>query len=137
MILPLKRNGVVEKELWSVFEYLGDSTLGKIQVHQARDIGEHESDVVGWGLGENGECIAGACSHLWDGAIGDDKNGTDELDVRLDLRLNTLVMELVLVKTARMSQPRRVENTNLGKCMVMNTRDVHKSWYLPLRRSCS
>ena len=119
IVLPLERDGVVEKELWGVFKHLWNSMLGEIQVYHARDIGEHESNVVGWGLGEdirqNGKCTAGACSHPWHGAIGEDKNGTGELDVRLDLGLSPLVMELVLVKTACMSQPRRVDDANLGK----------------------
>ena len=119
MILPLERDGVVEKELWGVFKRLGDSMLGEVQVYQARDIGEHESNVVGSGLGDDGgqkgKCTAGGGRHLRDGAIGEDQNGTDELDVRLDLRLNPLVMDLVLLKTARMSQPRCVEDANLGK----------------------
>ena len=115
MILPLERDGVVEKKLWCVFKHLWDSTMGEIQVYQARGIGEDESDVVGWGLGENGKCMAGTGSHLWDGAVGEDKNGTDGLDVRLDLALNIFVMELVLFKTARMSQPRGVEDAKLGK----------------------
>ena len=119
MILPLERDGVVEKELWCVFKHLWDGVLGEIQVYHARDIGEHESNVVRLGLGDDGgqkgKCTTGAGRHLRNGAIGEDKNGTDELDVRLDLGLNYLVMELVLFRTARMSQPRRVEDANLGK----------------------
>ena len=32
MILPLERDRIVEKELWSVFKHLWDSTLWEIQV---------------------------------------------------------------------------------------------------------
>ena len=57
--------------------------------------------------------MLGADSDTWDGAIGEDKNGIDGAD--LNLGLNPLPLELVLLETARIGEPRRVEDANLGK----------------------
>jgi hypothetical protein len=52
---------------------------------------------------------------MWDGAIRDDKNGTDGVDVRLDLGLNALLVELVLLKAARLGQLVDVDAAKLGR----------------------
>ena len=130
MILPLKRDGVVEKELRSVSKCLGDSMLGEIQVYQARDIGEHEGNVVGCGLGDDGgqkgECTAGGGGHLRDGAVGEDQDGTDGLDVRLDLGLNPLVMDLARPVRDCAYEPAQGCRGCGPWGVVMNTHDVHK-----------
>ena len=53
-VLLLERNGVVEKELRSVFESIRDGVLGEVLVERARDIGVNEGNVVGRMLGEDG-----------------------------------------------------------------------------------
>jgi hypothetical protein len=52
-VLLLERDGVVEKEQRNVFEYLGYRILGEIPIERARDVGEHDGNVVGWGAGED------------------------------------------------------------------------------------
>ena len=77
-----------------------------------QDVGEHEGDVTGQRFGEDGgesgECIVGTDSDTWDSAIGENENSSDGVDVLLDLGRNTFLMELVLLNTAGVGQPRRV-----------------------------
>ena len=81
-------------------------------MEESQDIGEHEGDVTGQRFGEDGgesgEWIVGADSDAWDSAIGEDEDSSDGFNVLLDLGRNTLLMELVLLSTAGVSQPRRV-----------------------------
>ena len=44
-----------------------------------------------------------------------DENGSDGVNVLLNLSCNTLFVELVLLDTASVGQSRRVEDANLGK----------------------
>ena len=46
---------------------------------------------------------------MGDSAIGEDENGSDGVDMLLDLRCNTLLVELILPKTASVGQARCVE----------------------------
>jgi len=84
----------------------------------AQDIGEHKSNVVGQSFGEDGgqrrECIVGTDSDTGNGSIGEDENGSDRVDVLPNLGLNTLLVEFILLNTASISQPRGVEDTDLG-----------------------
>jgi len=80
-------------------------------------IGEYEGDVTGQRIGEDGgqsgECIVSTDSDTRNSAIGKDENGGDGVDTLLDLSCNTLLVEVVLLSTASVSQPRCVEDTNL------------------------
>jgi len=114
----MQRDGVVEKELRSAFQTI---LLGipRVPVKRARDIGGHEGSVVGRGLrgdsGQSGECILGADTDARDSAIGEDKNGSDGVDVLLDLSLNILLVELVLLKISSVGEARRVKDAYLGR----------------------
>ena len=46
-VLLLERNGVVEKEVRSVFESIRDGVPGEVLIERARDIGENEGNVIG------------------------------------------------------------------------------------------
>ena len=45
----------------------------------------------------------GTNCNAWDGPIDKDKNGIDGVNVILDLRLNTLLVQLVLLEAASVS----------------------------------
>ena len=115
-VLLLEGDGVVEGELRRAVENVGD---GEVLVERAGEICEHEGEVVGEGLGEEGgeggEGIAGADSHARDGAICEDENSRDGIEVLLDLIDDTLVVDLVLLKTASVGKTRGVEDTNLRR----------------------
>jgi len=49
----LKRGGVVEEKLRSAFEHIWNIVLAEILVKWARDIGEHDGNVVGERFGED------------------------------------------------------------------------------------
>ena len=140
MVLLLERDGVVEKELWSVFKHLWDSALWEIHVYRARHIGEYESNVIGRSLredgGQNGKCMVGAGSEAWDGAIGEDKDGSDGIGVFLDLGRNTFLLKLGLLKVMGVGQSRGVEDTNLGKplCAITMPIDAGAYHYVVLAR---
>ena len=110
----MERDGVAEEEPRSAFENIS----GEVLVERARDVGEHEGD-VGRRFAEDGkqsgEYMAGADSDTWDGAIGEHENGSGGVGVFLDLSLETFPLVLVLRKTASVGEPRRVDDTNLGK----------------------
>jgi hypothetical protein len=53
-ILLLERDGVVEEELRSVFETIRDCISGEVPMEGAQDIGEHEGNIMGQGLWEDG-----------------------------------------------------------------------------------
>ncbi len=99
----LQRDGVIEEELRSVFENIWESILGEAPMLGARDIGEHEGGVAGQGSGEDGgqggECIVGADSDARDGAISEDENSSDGVDVVFDLSGNTPLVEPVVLNT--------------------------------------
>ena len=133
MVLLLERDGVVEKELRSVFKHPRDSALWEIHVYRTRHIGEHEGDAIGWNLGEdggqNGKCVVVAGSEAWDGAIGEDKDGSDGIGVLLDLGRNTFLLKLGLLKVMGVGQSRGVEDTNLGKTLCAITMPIDAGAY--------
>jgi len=93
--------------------------VGEIVVYGVRDISEQEGDVVGQSFGEHGrecgKCIVGPDREVRDGTISEDENGIDGGDMLLDLARNALFVELVLLRTASVGQPRRIEDANLRK----------------------
>ena len=100
------------------FKNLGDSVKAKVPRKRGRNISEYEGDVVDRNCwengGQNGERIVQAASTACDGAIGQEKNGSDGVYVALDLSRNTLPVELGLLGTTSVKQTRRIENSNLG-----------------------
>ena len=100
-------------------------------------MGKNEGDVIGHGLGEDGvqsgECILGADCDAGDGAIGEDENSSDGVDVLIDLCRYTLPVEFVLLNTASVGQARGVEDTNLAKNLSMPaTFDNARTYYYPV-----
>ena len=81
-----------------------DSILTKVVAKGAPNIGEHEGSVFGQGLGKDGgqggQCIVYADGAVRYGAIGEDENGGDGVDIVFDLSFNTLLVELVLLNSA-------------------------------------
>ena len=118
-VLLLKRDWVVEEELGSAFENIRESLPREIPMEGACDIGEYKGNIVGEGFGEDGgqggECIISTMSDARDGAIGEDENGSDRVDVLLNMSCNTLLVDLVLLNTTSISQPGCVENADLLK----------------------
>jgi len=118
---PLKRDGVIEEELRCPFENLWDCIPGEVPIKWARYVGEHKGNVVGQGFGEDGgqsgQRVIGSGSHVRDSAIDEEENGSDGVDMLLDLSCNTLLVELILIllKTASVGQARCVEDANLGR----------------------
>ena len=107
----------------------------------AQDISKHEGNVAGQGLGEggrqSGECIVGADGDAWNGPVGEDKNCGDGLNMLLDLSRNTLLVKLVLLDTASVRQPRRVEDADLQKrlCTLVMFTMVNTYYYaIPARK---
>jgi hypothetical protein len=76
-------------------------------VEGAQDIGEHEGNVVVQGFreesGESGERIVCTDSDARDSAISEDENGSDGVDVLIDLIRNALLVELILLNAAGVS----------------------------------
>ena len=103
-VLPLERHGVVDPELRSALEHLRECVLAEVPGQGARDVGEHEGSIVGQGVGkdvgQSGERVVETASAARDGAIGDDENSSDRVDVLLDLIHDTAVVELVLLSIA-------------------------------------
>ena len=103
----MERDGVVEEELRGVFEILRECIGREILKERVRGVGKQKGNVVGQGFwedgGENGEGIVGTDCNARNGPIDKNKNGADGVDVILDLRLNTLFVELVLLKVASIS----------------------------------
>jgi len=111
-VLLLERDGVVEEELRCIFENRWDSVLGEIQREAARAIREQEGNVVGQAFGEesgqSGECVVRAGGDTLRGAIGEDEDGTDGIDVLLNLSCDALLVVLVLLNTASIRESGRV-----------------------------
>ena len=117
--MVLERNWVVEEEPRGVFENLWDSVHTEVEREACRGISEQEGKIVGQGFWEEGrqnrESVVCADSEAWDGTIGQDENGINSGNVFPNMRRNTLLVELVLLKTASIRQSRRVEDANLCK----------------------
>jgi len=62
-------------------------------------------------------------------AISEDENGSDRVDMLLDLSCNTLLVELIVLKAVRVGQARCVEDTNLGKRLGIFTAFRHAGTY--------
>ena len=73
--------------------------------------------------------MAGAGCEVWDGAIGEDKDGSDGIGVFLDLGCNTFLLELVLLKITCVGQSRGVEETNLGNMLCAITIPMNSGTY--------
>jgi len=93
---------------------------------------------VGQSFGEDGgqrrECTVSADSDTRNSAIGEDENGGDGIDVPLNLSCDNVIVQLVLLSTASVGQPRRVENTNLGRrssLAIRNTNAYHYAVVAP------
>ena len=114
----MQRDGIVEEKLRSVLQNNWETVPGEGPMEGARDIGEHEGGVAGQGSGEDGgesrECIVGADRNMRDGAIRDNDDSSDGIDVFLDLDGNTPLVEGVLLSTPSVGQARCVEDANLG-----------------------
>ena len=95
---------VVKEEHISVFEHVRESVFGEVPIEGTRDIGEYEGSVLDKGFrddgGQNGQRIVGASSNLRDGAISEDENGGDGVDMLSDLSSNTPLVEFVVLNTA-------------------------------------
>ena len=88
-----------------ILETSRDSIFTKVAVKGTQNIGKHEANVFGQGLGKDGgqggQCIVYADGAARNGAIGEDENGSDGIDMVLDLSFNTsLLAELVLLNSA-------------------------------------
>ena len=123
--LSLERDGVVEGKARSVPEHLWDSRRNEVPSENIRDVCEHEANVGGQRFGEDdrqsGEYITGANVEAWDGAVGEDKNDIDGVDMLLDLSNNIRLVALVSLNTASVGQPRCVEDANLRKRSRIHT----------------
>src|SRR5258706_8191654 len=117
-VLLLQRDGIVEEELRSAFEIIWEIIPGEAPMLAAQDIGEHEGGVAGQGSGEDSgqgrECIVGADSEARDGAISEDKNSSDGVNVVFDLSGNTPLVEPVMLNTPGVGQARCIKDANLG-----------------------
>ena len=138
-VLRLERDGVVNLELRHVFENCWDGVLAEVPRKGVRNISEHEGNVAGQWLwedgGQSGQYVVYADGAARDGAIEEDENSIDRVDVVIDLSCNTLPVELVLLKTASVDQPRSVENANLEK--RLRVFHVHKHQHVLLYCCCS
>ena len=103
-VFLLERDGIVEDEVWSIFKKRWDSIPAEVPMKRTQDVGEHEGNVTSQGFaedsGQSRKCIVGANCDSGNGAVGKDKNRSDEIDVLFDLSRNTLLVELILLKTA-------------------------------------
>jgi len=115
-----------------------DRVLAKVQRKGGRDIGKHEGDVVGeWfgeDVGQSRQHVINADGTARDGAIDEDENDSDGVGVLPYQIRDTLLVELVMLNTASIGQPRCIEDANLGE--VLHTHHVHEHQHLPLLRSC-
>jgi len=115
--LPLERDRVVELELRGTFENFWDCVLAEVPRKRADNICEYEGNIVGHCFGDDGgqsgERVVQTASTTRDGTIDQNKNGSDVIQVLLNLCRNILPVELGLLRTASVKQSRRVEDANL------------------------
>jgi hypothetical protein len=130
-ILLLECDGVVEEEIRSISEFIWDGIPREVPMEGAQDIGEHKGSVAGKRFreerGQSGQCIANGDAR--GGAIGEDENRGNGVDMVLDLSRNTPLVQLVLLNPACVGQPRRVEDTNLGKRLFLLTENTSAYHY--------
>ena len=111
VIPPLERNGVIEEELRGVLETLRKNLSGEVKKEGVRGVGKQEANILVQGSrddsGQSGKDIVGDID-AWDGAIGKDEDGSNGIDMLLDLFCNSLLLECVLLRIASVGQPRCV-----------------------------
>ena len=82
-----------------------------------RHVGENEGNIICQCFGEHGgqsrQHAIGADSNARDSAIGEDENGTDGVDMLLELIRDTFLVNLILLDTASIDQPRCIEDADL------------------------
>jgi len=136
----LQCDGVVEEELRSGFEDIGDSISREVLIEGRGEIAEDEANVFDWDLegdgGQKRECIVSTNSYARDGTIDDDDGGSNRFDVFLNLSGDTFHVEFVLSTISSIGQPRCVENADLKRRLRISTVLTY-TWYLQLRHSCS
>ena len=105
----------------NVVERTGDHILGQVPREVTQNTGEHEGNVPDESFGEeggySGEHVVRTNIVARAGAVGEDENSVDNLDVLFNISHNTLLVDLVLLNTASAGQPRCVEDTNLRKML--------------------
>ena len=103
-IFFLTYDRVVKEEHLSVSEHVRESVFGEVPIEGTRDIGEHEGSVLDKGFwddsGQSGQYIVGASSNPRVGAISEDENGGDGVDMLTNLSSNTPLVEFVILNTA-------------------------------------
>ena len=103
----------------SVLEGFWDSVHGEVPREGARNVGEYEGNVLGqrfWeDSGQSGQCIVGTDSNPRNSAISKNEDGIDGVDVLLNLSSDILLMDLILLNTASVGQPRCVKDANLER----------------------
>jgi len=101
----------------SVSEHIWGNPPREVRQGGARDIGEHEGDVAGQTFGEDGgqggKRIVCADSDAWGGAIGEDENGSNRVNVLLHVTHSPIHAVLLLLNAANVGQPRRVKDPDL------------------------
>ena len=124
----------------SVSEHFWNSVLGEVPREGARDISEHKGNVFGQGFwedsGQSGECVVSTDSDTRHGAIGEDENGSEGVDVLLNHSSNILLVYLVLLETSSVGQPRGVEDADLRmglrfRTALKNTGTYHHAVLAP------
>jgi len=94
---------------------------------------EHEGNIFGQGFGEDsgqsGEHIGGTDSDVGDGAISEDENGGDGIDVLPNYSSEIFLVVLVLPDTSSVRQPGGVEDANLGKGLHIRIALINASTY--------
>ena len=73
--------------------------------------------------------MLGGDSEAGDGAISEDENGSNRVDVLLDLSCNLLLLEFVLPNIAGINKPGRIKDADLGKRLRVLTTFVNVGTY--------
>jgi hypothetical protein len=111
----------------NLFKKSWDSLLAEVPGKGARDIGEHKGSVVNQGFGkEGGAGMVHIDSGAWDGAVSEDKNSIDKVDMFLDLSSNIRLMELILLNIASGGESRCAKDANLWKRLGIH--HIQKHW---------
>jgi len=100
-----------------MFENIRNSILREVPREGTRNVGEYERNVVFQGSGEDrgqsSERIVHADSEVRNRAISENNNGSNRVNVLLNLSGNTLLVNVVLLLTASIGQSGRIEDANL------------------------
>ena len=104
-VFLLERNGAINAEPDGTLETSRDSIFTNVVPKGPPHIGEHEANVFGQGLGEDGrqdgQCVVYVDMAARNSAIGEDENSSDRVSKVLDL--SSPLVELVLLKSASVS----------------------------------